>query len=168
MSDLPVMTRWIAVGPGAIEQVEPLVHAADAAHPTGAVADAHHADDALGALVDGGSPDDGGAAVAGAVDADSVFVHLRLLSEEGHGGLHIRDTAVGSEAQRRDTLALAPALVVEGHDDVASVVQHASVVGQVQVLDAGVAVAEQHGSTLFPGGQIAGCVDVPCSLNPSL
>ena len=107
--------------------------------------DANHADDALGPLVHRSHPRDGGAAVAGAIDADSLFIDLGLEAEKCHGGLYVSYPAIRDQPVGGDTFAIAPALVVKGHDDVAGLVQDAGVVGQVQVFDTGVPVAQEDG-----------------------
>ena len=76
---------------GAVEQIEPFVRAAHAAHPPSPVADAHDADDALDARIDGADPHDGGAAVAGAVDAETRRIDAGLQAEEGERSLDIGD-----------------------------------------------------------------------------
>ena len=71
---------------------------------------------------------------------------------------------MGRQPQGRDALALSPALVVEGHGHVAGLVQHTGVVGQVQVLDARVPVAQQHRRPLFAGRKVIGRVHVTLQL----
>src|SRR5690349_2737417 len=125
----------------------PLIGAAHAAHPAATVTDANYTDDALHARIDGGGPNHGRAAVARAVEAKARVVDLGLQREESQRGLHVGHATVGGKAAAR-ALARAPSLVVEGEDDVAGLVQHARIVRQVKVLDAGVSVAEHDAGAL--------------------
>jgi hypothetical protein len=60
------------------QQVVVFIRAAYAAHPARPVADAHHRDNALDAQIDGCDEDDGGAAIARAVDAEARGIDLGL------------------------------------------------------------------------------------------
>jgi hypothetical protein len=99
------------------------------------------ADDALDPGIDRTDPNDSGAAIARAVDPQAIRIDLRLQAEEGEGCLHVGHPSVGRQAAAR-ALACAPTLVVEGEHDVAGFVEDPGVVGQVEILDAGVAVAQ--------------------------
>ena len=95
------------------------------------------------------------AAIAGAVDAEPVRVGLRLCRQEAQRRLHVGDPAVGRQPGRR-TLAVAPALVVEGQHDIAGPVQYPRDVGQIQVPHAGIAVAQHDAGALLARTQIIG------------
>ena len=82
-------------------------------------------------------------------------IGLLLGREKRERGLHVGDPAVGREPGRRP-LAVAPALVVEGQHDIAGAVQDARDVRQVQVADAGIAVAQHDPGAPFAGTQIIG------------
>src|SRR5439155_1410149 len=131
---LGAVARW------AVEKIVRLVGAADAAHPSRAVADADHADDAPDPTIDGGDPDDGSAAVARPVQADPLGIDLGKRPEERHGCLNVGDPAVGREPAARPR-TLPPALVIEGHHHVPGLGERPRVVRKVQVLDPRVAVA---------------------------
>ncbi len=145
----------LAFGFRGCEQIVPFIGAADAAHPTGAVANADAADDALNARIDCCRPDHGGAAIAGAVDAEAILIDAILQAEEGHRGLDVGDAAVGREATA-GAFAVTPALVVESQDGIAGVVEHAGVVRQVEILDARIAVAQDDAGARLPGIMIVG------------
>ena len=123
------------------EQVVPFVRPAHAPHPAAPVTDADHAHHAAHPLVERSRPDRRGAAVACAVEAEARPVDPRPGLQEGEGGLHVGDTAEGREPGARP-LARPPALVVEGKHHVARLRQHPRIVGQIEALHPGIAVAE--------------------------
>ena len=90
---------------------------------------------------DGCDEDDGGAAIARAVDAEARGIDLGLRAEKGQRRLDVGDPAIWRQAALRP-LAVAPALVVEAHYDVTGFGEHARVVRQVDAPDAGIAVAQ--------------------------
>ena len=148
-----------------LQQVEPLVRPAHAAHPALAVPDPDHADDAFHPPVHRAGPDHRGASVAGAVDAEPRLVHLRLRAEESQRRLHVRHPAVGRQARARP-LALAPALVVEGQHDIARFGEHAGIVRQIEVLHPSIAVAEHDARPPLSRREAVRPVQVPYQLEP--
>src|SRR5262249_17089974 len=107
----------------------------------------------------GGGAEGGGAAVARAIDTEPCRIDLGLAAEERERGLHVGHPAVRRQAAAR-SLAVAPALVVEHEHDIARLVEHARVVGQVEVLDARVAVAQYDARASRAGLQAVRIVEV--------
>ena len=120
---------------------------------------ADHAHHATHPLVERSRPDRRGAAIAGAVEAEVGGVDPRPGPEISERGLHVGDAAEGRKPGARP-LARAPALVVEGEHHVARLRQHPRVVGQVEALHAGVAVAEHDAGAQLVGVRTLGPIEI--------
>src|SRR5215831_8824849 len=106
----------------------PFVRSPHASHPSPSISYSHNADDALDTRIDRPNPNDRGATVAGAVDAETIWIDLGLQSEKRQRRLHVSHSAIGRQPTAR-SLARAPTLVVEGEHDVTGVIQLPGIVG---------------------------------------
>src|SRR5262245_43217598 len=138
----------------------PFVGSAHASHPSSPVAYAHNADDALDARIDRADPNHGRATVARTVNAKTIWIDMRLQTEIRQGGLHVGHSAVGRQAAPR-SLARSPTLVIERQHHVAGVVQRPGVVGQIEVLNSGITMAEHDACTALPRTKTGRQLDIP-------
>ena len=158
-SGLAAQHGGLAIGLRPGQQVVPFVRPAHAPHPAPAVADADHAHHAAHARIQRGGPDRRGAAVTGAVEAEARPVHARPRAEKGERGLRVGDAAEGRKPGARP-LARAPALVVEGEHHIARLRKHTRIVGQIEALHPGIAVAEQDTGPRLARARVGGPVEI--------
>src|SRR5262245_48206243 len=117
----------------------PLIRPSHAAHPSPPMSDTDDADDALDARIDRARPYDRGAAVACPVEPKTLGIDIGLQAEKRQRRLDIGDATVGCQPAARP-FAGTPALVVEGQDDIAGIVEHPGVVGKIEILHTRVAM----------------------------
>jgi hypothetical protein len=79
---LAVKKPLLAIGFGAIEEIVPFVGSAHAAQPSPSVSYSRHADDAFDTRIDRPNPNHCRAAVAGAVDSETIGIDARLETEK--------------------------------------------------------------------------------------
>src|SRR5262245_6775049 len=141
----------------------PFVGSAHASHPSSPVANAHDADDALDARIDRADPNHSRATVARAANSKTIWIDMRLQTEIRQSGLHVGHSAVGRQAAPW-SLARSPTLVIERQHHVAGVVQRPRVVGQIEVLNSGITMAEHDACSSLPRAKTVRQVDIPGEL----